>query len=88
MSSILLSFALTFMAFTLVPCIYRLIKGPTLSDRVVALDAMAMVIVVILGVYSYVRDSVFFMDVALVLAIIAFVGTIAIAKYIDKGVVF
>ncbi|AEH60893.1 multisubunit sodium/proton antiporter, MrpF subunit (2.A.63.1) [Methanosalsum zhilinae DSM 4017] len=88
MSSILLNFALTFMAFALVPCIYRIIRGPTIPDRVVALDAMAMVIVVMLGVFSYVRDSVYFMDAALVLAIIAFVGTIAIAKYIDKGVVF
>jgi multicomponent Na+:H+ antiporter subunit F len=41
-----------------------------------------------LGIYSYVKESVFFMDVALVLAVISFVGTLTIAKYLDEGVVF
>jgi multicomponent Na+:H+ antiporter subunit F len=55
---------------------------------VVALDSLATVIVVMLGIYSFVQGSVFFMDVALVISIIAFVGTVTIAKYLDKGVVF
>ena len=81
------TFAIVFMTLAMIPCIYRIIKGPTIPDRVVALDAMTTVIVVILGVYSFDRDSVFFMDVALVLSIIVFVGTVAIARYLDEGVV-
>jgi multicomponent Na+:H+ antiporter subunit F len=42
---------------------------------------------VILGVYSYDKNSAFFMDVALVLALISFVGTVTVAKYLDEGVV-
>jgi multicomponent Na+:H+ antiporter subunit F len=75
------------MVLAIVPCIYRIIKGPTIPDRVIALDAMTTVIVVMLGIYSFDRGSVFFMDVALVLSIIAFVGTVTIAKYLDEGVV-
>lgn len=84
----LLDMALVFMVLSIIPCIYRIIKGPTIPDRVIAVDALATVIVVMLGVYSFVQGSVFFMDVALVISIIAFVGTVTIAKYLDEGVVF
>ncbi len=88
MNSLLLNISLVFMVLSLIPCLYRVIKGPTIPDRVVAVDAMTTVIVVMLGVYSFLQNSVFFMDVALVLAIIAFVGTVTISKYLDEGVVF
>lgn len=84
----LLDIALVFMVLSVIPCIHRVIKGPTIPDRVIAVDALATVIVVMLGVYSFVQESVFFMDVALVISIIAFVGTVTIAKYLDEGVVF
>lgn len=87
MNTLLLDFALLFMVLAIIPCVYRVIKGPTIPDRVIAVDAMTTVIVVMLGVYSYVQESVFFMDVALVLAIISFVGTVTISKYLDEGVV-
>ncbi len=87
MSSLLLDLALLFMVIAMVPCVYRVIKGPTVPDRVIAVDAMTTVIVVMLGVYSFVQGSVFFMDVALVLSIISFVGTVTISKYLDEGVV-
>lgn len=88
MNSLLLDISLVFMVLSLIPCLYRIIKGPSIPDRVVAVDAMTTVIVVMLGVYSFLQNSVFFMDVALVLAIIAFVGTVTISKYLDEGVVF
>ncbi|WP_135606373.1 cation:proton antiporter [Methanococcoides sp. NM1] len=88
MNSLLLDISLTFMVIAIIPCIYRVIKGPTIPDRVIAVDAMTTVIVAMLGIYSYIQGSVFFMDVALVLAIISFVGTITISKYLDEGVVF
>lgn len=84
----LLEYSLIFMVIAFIPCLYRVIKGPTIPDRVVALDALTTIIVVMLGIYSYVKESVFFMDVALVLAIISFVGTVTVAKYLDEGVVF
>jgi multicomponent Na+:H+ antiporter subunit F len=87
MNSLLLNLALLFMVFAMIPCVYRVIKGPTVPDRVIAVDAMTTVIVVMLGVYSFVQGSVFFMDVALVLSIISFVGTVTISKYLDEGVV-
>lgn len=88
MNSMLLYFSLTFMVLAIIPCIYRIIMGPTIPDRVIAVDAMTTVIVVMLGVYSFVQGSVFFMDVALVLSVISFIGTVTISKYLDEGVIF
>lgn len=88
MNSLLLDFSLTFMVIAIIPCIYRIIKGPTIPDRVIAVDAMTTVIIAMLGIYSYVQGSVFFMDVALVIAIISFVGTVTISRYLDEGAVF
>ncbi|MDF1534277.1 MAG: cation:proton antiporter [Methanosarcinaceae archaeon] len=85
--TLLLDFALTLMVVAIIPCLYRVYKGPTIPDRVIAVDAMTTVVVAMLGVYSFVQGSVFFMDVALVLSIISFIGTVAISKYIDEGVV-
>lgn len=88
MNSIILDISITFMVIAILPCIYRVVKGPTTPDRVIAVDAMTTVIVVILGIYSYLQESVFFMDVALVLAVITFVGTVTISRYLDEGGVF
>ena len=88
MNSLIFEISITFMVIAIIPCIYRVIKGPTIPDRVIAVDAMTTVIVVILGIYSYMQESAFFMDVALVLAIISFVGTVTISKYLDEGAVF
>lgn len=83
----LLDFSLILMVLAFMPCIYRIIKGPTIADRVIALDALTTVIIVMLGAYSYDQNSAFFMDVALVLAVISFVGTVTVSKYLDEGVV-
>ena len=88
MNSLIFDISITFMVIAIIPCIYRVIKGPTIPDRVIAVDAMTTVIVVILGIYSYMQESAFFMDVALVLAIISFEGTVTISKYLDEGAVF
>ncbi|MDI3539309.1 MAG: multicomponent Na+:H+ antiporter subunit [Methanolobus sp.] len=84
----LLDLALVVMTLSLIPCLYRIAFGPTIADRVVGLDALTLVIVVILGAYSYVQESSFFLDAALVMAIIGFIGTIAIARYLEEGEIF
>ena len=63
-------------------CLYRLIKGPSLADRVMALNTMTLVgvgLAVLLG--SYVHEL--FIDVAIPLALIAFISTLVITKYLE-----
>jgi multicomponent Na+:H+ antiporter subunit F len=67
--------ALTFM---------RLAKGPTLPDRVIAIDLIGVLLVCLLVVMAGVTAQQAFLDVAIVVALISFVGTVAYARYIER----
>jgi multicomponent Na+:H+ antiporter subunit F len=62
----------------------RLALGPSLPDRVVALDFMTAVAVAVAGVWAIVTRNPVFLDVAMVLALITFVGTVAFARYLER----
>jgi len=61
----------------------RLIAGPTLADRAVALDSMNTLVVALMIVLSVLFDSVVMVDVAIVYAGLSFVGTMFIARYLE-----
>lgn len=63
----------------------RLVLGPTLPDRVVALDLIGTLSVGIIAVYAVKVDEPVFLLPAIVLALIMFIGTIAFAYYVQKG---
>ena len=63
----------------------RLVKGPTLPDRIVAMDLFGVLVVgiiVVLAASSGVRAT---LDAAIVIALIGFLGTIAYATYVERG---
>jgi multicomponent Na+:H+ antiporter subunit F len=62
----------------------RLLLGPDVTDRVVALDLMATVAVGGICLFSVVMDQYIYLDAAMVLALIYFLGTIAFAFYLEK----
>lgn len=62
----------------------RFIKGPDTVDRVIALDLMITIGVGIIGLYSIIVQHSTFLDDAMILALIAFLGTIAFAYYLEK----
>ena len=62
----------------------RLVLGPSLPDRVVALDFMTAVAVAASGVWAIATDNPVFLDVAMILALITFVGTVAFARYLER----
>lgn len=64
---------------------YRLVRGPSLPDRVVALDLIVMLAVGFITVYDIATDLSVFLDVAIVLALLSFLGTVAFARYVEKG---
>ena len=64
---------------------YRLVRGPSLPDRVVALDLMATLVIGIVAAYSVATGQPAYLDVAIILALIAFLGTVAFAYYIQRG---
>jgi multicomponent Na+:H+ antiporter subunit F len=61
----------------------RVVRGPSLPDRVVALDLIAAVGVAICGLAAVAFERAVFLDVAMLLALISFVGTVAFARYLE-----
>jgi multicomponent Na+:H+ antiporter subunit F len=62
----------------------RLVKGPTLPDRVIAIDLIGVLMVCVLAVMAGLTAEAAFLDVAMVVALISFVGTVAYARYIER----
>lgn len=62
----------------------RLVRGPSLPDRVVAIDLIGVVCVGIIVVSAADTAQSAFLDVAIVIALISFVGTLAYARYIER----
>jgi len=63
----------------------RLVMGPTVPDRVVALDTMNTFVVAMMIILGAVYDSIVMVDIAIVYAALSFVGTLFIARYIEGG---
>ena len=64
----------------------RLVKGPNLPDRVVALDLLAMIGISLIAAYAIATQEPAILDIAIVLALISFLGTIAFAYYIEQKI--
>jgi multicomponent Na+:H+ antiporter subunit F len=62
----------------------RLIRGPSLPDRVVALDLISILVAGTIAIYAIASGQAVFLDVATILALIGFLGTVAFARYIEK----
>ncbi|WP_121611186.1 Na(+)/H(+) antiporter subunit F1 [Mesobacillus foraminis] len=67
--------------------IYRVIKGPSMPDRVVALDAIGINLVAVVALGSIALRTSEFLDIILLIGILAFIGTVAFSKYLEKGVI-
>jgi multisubunit Na+/H+ antiporter MnhF subunit len=76
------SFAIVMLAIAL--GFYRIAKGPSLADRVVSLDMMTISIMAFCGLYAIFSGSTAFIDVAIVVALIGFLATVALARFAER----
>lgn len=65
--------------------LYRLVRGPSLPDRVVALDMMTVSIVAFCGIEAIQYRESAFLDVALALALVGFLATVALARFAERA---
>ena len=79
--------ALSLMGVAILLAVVRLIRGPSLPDRVVALDLISILVAGTTAIYAVATGETVFLDVATILALISFLGTVAFARYIEKQVV-
>ncbi len=64
---------------------FRLIIGPSLWDRLLALSLMSSKIIIIIVLTALMAQSTFYLDIALVLALLGFVGTTSLSAFLKKG---
>ncbi len=82
--TLIVLFGITFSIFL---SAYRVLRGPTVPDRVIALDNILINLVAAIIVFSIRAKSDMYVDTALVIAILGFLGTVATAKYLVGRIV-
>ncbi|WP_085993898.1 Na(+)/H(+) antiporter subunit F1 [Oceanobacillus senegalensis] len=79
--------ALTLFGVAIVITLYRIVVGPSLPDRIIALDMIGVNLITAIAIISVILGTKAFLDVILILGILAFISTIAFSKYIERGVI-
>lgn len=85
MFNFVITFALVLISLSMLALIYRVIKGPSIPDRVIALDALGVNLIAVIALISIMLDTYAYLEVILLLGILAFIGTVAMAKFLEKG---
>lgn len=80
----LLIFSTLLLAFTIIICFIRAIKGPKPADRLIAINVIGTKTVVLISIIAFIMRETFFLDVVLVYALISFVATVIISKYVES----
>lgn len=85
MVEILVYLAATLAGLALLLALYRFIQGPSLADRVVAFDVLTIVGITGILLTALAEGRGIYLDVALVYALLSFLGVIVIARYLERG---
>lgn len=87
MINMILNVSLFLFMMAIALSLYRVIKGPSLPDRAIALDTIGVNLISAIAIVSIVLKTKAFLEAILILGILAFIGTIAFSKYIERGVI-
>jgi multicomponent Na+:H+ antiporter subunit F len=65
--------------------IFRLVRGPTVVDRVIALDLLTLITIALIVMIALVTSRFIYVDVALVYGLLSFLSVLAVARYLERG---
>lgn len=85
MTALVLPWAIGAIGLSLLLTLYRLLRGPNTTDRALALDTLYVNTVALLIMYGIVLDDNIYLEAAMVIAMLGFVGTVALGRYIARG---
>ena len=71
----------------LLPLLWRLWRGPTAGDRVLALEVIGGIGTLMLVALAVISERTIYLDVAVLLALFSFLGTLVIARYLERGLI-
>jgi multicomponent Na+:H+ antiporter subunit F len=83
----IMQFALFLLSLSLLLTLYRIIKGPTVHDRILALDSVGYIVIGMVAIISIQLDSHAYLETILLIGILSFLSTIALSRYMERGVV-
>lgn len=63
----------------------RLLLGPTIPDRAVGLDGMTIIAISLIAFVAYFSGRLIYLDVALIYAVVSFLGVVALGRYVERG---
>ena len=87
MFRILLVLSLILLSGAILMNVYRLIIGPSSADRIQALDTIGINLIAGIGILSVLMETYAYIDLILLIGILSFVGTVALTRFIERGVV-
>lgn len=82
-----INITIVLLLIALIGASYRVLVGPSLPDRVMALDAIAINVVGIIATISIKLKTLTLVDIILVIGILGFIGTVSFSKFLVKGVI-
>jgi multicomponent K+:H+ antiporter subunit F len=80
-----LDFATAAVGLALVLCVWRLVRGPELTDRLLALDTLYINVVALVVLLGIRQGTPLFFEAALLIALLGFVSTVALGRYLARG---
>jgi multicomponent Na+:H+ antiporter subunit F len=81
---IVLYTAFAFLMMAMIITLFRLLNGPSINDRIAAMDLIASIIMGIILVYALLIQNAIYFDVPLIISLISFIGTIAVSTYLKQ----
>jgi len=81
----ILAISLSLYIIAILLALYRIVRGPSMPDRVVALDMIGVNLISAVAVFSVVLGTHAFLEVILIVGILAFISTIALARFVERG---
>lgn len=82
---VLIYISLAILVLAMLLMLFRVVKGPTTADRVIALDSIGIALISIVALLSILLDTTMYFEVILLLSILAFIGTVAFSKFLERG---
>jgi multicomponent Na+:H+ antiporter subunit F len=85
MVEIIVSLAFILIFLSMLFGIIRLVIGPDIVDRVVAIDLLTIIAIAVIALLAHIAGRYIYLDVALVYGLLSFLGVLAVARYLEKG---
>lgn len=81
----IITFGFIALSISFLLVLIRLVRGPSLPDRVVALDLLSILAIAFIALFSLASNESVYLDAAIALALVSFLGTVAFARYTLKS---